>query len=163
MDTKGKIIYEETQQFRAGWLWALVCLAILSSIGITVGAILTAAPKRPELWWLLAGVVVLQSVFVYLFYITRFETTITTEGVYYKWWPFQRRESFVATNEILHASISKAPWTYGSQWLPGFGKVHNLSSGKGVAFVLKNGKKLFLGTQRESLFETALRKLNILS
>lgn len=163
MNIKGKILFEEQQQFRVTWIWVLIFLSVLSSVGITVGAIIAEEQKQQELWWVLGFVILFESALLYIFYITRFETVISTEGIYYKWWPFQRKGWFIPRDEITQIEIRKAPsMSYGYHWVRGFGKVHNLGPGKGLGLVLRNGKKLFLGTKRESLLETALNKLNLL-
>jgi hypothetical protein len=39
--------------------------------------------------------------------------------------------------------------------------MHNLTRGMGLELELRNGKKLFLGTQRQDVLEKALRDLNL--
>jgi hypothetical protein len=164
MDINGKILYEETQQFRIKWLWAIIILSVASSIGIVLGVALLEKEKSAENWIALAIIVPLESLIMYMMYITKLETVITTEGVYYRWWPVQRKGRFIAKSEVENAEIRTGPGlSYGIHWLPGYGRINNVGPGKGIQFVLQNGKKVFLGTQSPESLQTALKKIMTVS
>jgi len=160
MKIKGEILFREVQYFRIKWVWWLIILCSLGTIGGTVALGMTEREQKTEAWMALAFVIPFEAAFLYLIYITRLETIISNEGVFYKWWPFQRSHRFISKEEIKSAQLRNAPaLNYGFHWLPGYGRVHNMAQGKGIQFILKNGRKVFLGTQKKSAFQTALEKI----
>jgi hypothetical protein len=163
MEIKGKILFEESQRFRVLWLWVLIISSVLLSIGITLTLGITDKEQSTEAFLVLPFVIVLESAIIYLFRITRLETAITTEGIHYRWKPFQRKGWFIPLYEIDKAEIKDGPsLNYGYNWVPGYGKVHNMGPGKGLQLVLRNGKKIFLGTHDETLLKTAFDRMNVL-
>jgi len=160
MDTNGKILFEEVQLFRVKWIWVLIILCILSSTGITIGVALMEKEKTREAWVGLAIMVPLETIMLYLFYIVRLETVITSEGIYYRWWPFQRKGRFISKLEIEKAEMRAGPvLRYGWHWVPGYGRVSNTGPGKGLQLRLQNGKKIFLGTHTPASLQTAVEKI----
>jgi hypothetical protein len=160
MDTNGKILFEEAQLFRVKWLWILIILCVVSSTAITVGVAVLEKEKPREAMVALALVVPLEAIILYLFYITKLETAITSEGIYYRWTPFQRKGRFIPKGEIETAELRDGPvMSYGCHWIPGYGRVNNTGPGKGIQFKLRNGKKIFLGTQIPASLQTALEKI----
>jgi len=160
MKLKGNILFKEEQQFRTGWMWWIVVLCMISSIGLTLGRALQEKEKTKEAWWALAIVVPFESIIFYLMYITKLQTVITTDGIFYKWWPFQGSYRFVPVAGIEEVELRKGPGLrYGSHWIPGYGRVHNTGPGKGFQFILKNGKKIFLGTNKQNSFQQAIDKI----
>ncbi|MEI9809391.1 MAG: hypothetical protein WDO16_16810 [Bacteroidota bacterium] len=164
MNVNGKILFEEVQQFRVKWLWAFIILCVLSSMGVTVGIALAEKEKAKDAWLALAFIFPLEAAMLYLFYIVKLEITISSEGIYYRWWPFQRNGRFIPKLEIEKAEMRTGPaLSYGFHWVPGYGSVHNAGPGKGIQFTLQNGKKVFLGTQVPSSLQTALEKIMTVS
>ena len=160
MDTNGKILFEEAQLFRVKWLWILIVLCIVSSTGITVGLAILEKEKPHEAIVALAIVVPIEAIILYLFYITKLETAITSEGIYYRWRPFQRKGWFIPKVDIETAVLRDGPaLSYGHHWIPGYGWVNNTGPGKGIQLKLRNGKKIFLGTQIPTPLQTALEKI----
>jgi len=160
MKVKGNILFKEEQQFRTGWLWGIIIFCVLSSLGVTLGVALKEKEKSNEAWLAVAIVIPLEAVIFYLMYITKLQTVITTEGIYYKWWPFQRSYRFIPAMEIEEVELRKGPgFSYGSHWIPGYGRVHNTGPGNGFQMVLKNSKKIFLGTQKQNSFQQAIDKI----
>jgi hypothetical protein len=158
MDTNGKILFEEAQLFKVKWLWILMVLCILSSMGVIVGIALVE--KSRESWLALAFVVPFEALILYLFYIVKLETVITTEGIYYRWRPFQRKGWFIPKQDIETAEMRNGPvLNYGFNWVPGYGRVHNTGPGEGIQLRLKSGRKIFLGTQTPASLQTALGKI----
>ena len=61
-------------------------------------------------------------------------------------------------NEIEKIENRKAPTSYGSRWVPGYGRVHNLGK-EGLQCYRVSGKKIFFGTGQLALFRQAMDKL----
>ena len=160
MTIKGNILFKETQHFRSGWLWWMVIFMMLSTIAVIVGVAVSVEQKANESWITLAIFIPVEVLVLYFFSITRLETIISTDGIFYKWWPFQSGYSFVATNDVKRAYFRKGPFmSYGYHWYFSYGRVNNMAPGKGIQLILMNGRKIFLGTQRLSAFQTALEKI----
>lgn len=160
MKVMGNILFKEEQHFRVKWLWWIIALCMLSCIGLTVGLVMTEKEKIIQAWIAVLIVVPLEALIAWLMFITKLVTVITSEGVFYKWFPFQRSFSSFQTGDVERVELRKGPaLNYGFHWVPGYGKVHNLGPGKGFQFTLKNGKKIFIGTQKQSAFQHAIDKL----
>ena len=160
MNVRGNILFKEEQQFRVAWLWGLIILCMLSAMGVTIGLALSDKTKSSAGW---LGVVIIAPVailLVYFMYIAKLQTVVTSEGVFYKWSPFQRSYRFVAAADIGEVKKRNGPMlNYGCNWVPGYGRVNNVGPGKGFQFRLKDGRKIFLGTGKQAAFEIALNKI----
>jgi hypothetical protein len=164
MNIKGTILFKESQSFRVKWLWAVIILCSLSSVGLTLGLAMAEKESMKEAMITFTFVIPLEALILYLFYIARLETTISTEGIYYRWRPFQRKSRFISKDEIAKAELRPVPsLNYGYHWVPGYGRAHIMAPGKGMQFVLKNGKKIFLGTQKNTALQLAIEKIMTVS
>ena len=153
-------MFKEEQYFRTKWLWGVIIFSMLLCVGILLGLAVTDKEKTKEAWLSLAIVIPLEAIIAYLMFITKLQTVVTTEGLYYKWAPFQRSYKFIPGANIKANELRAGPaLSYGYHWVPGYGKVHNVGPGKGIQFTLNNGKKIFIGTQKQSAFENAVDKM----
>jgi hypothetical protein len=86
--------------------------------------------ERPkESWIALAIVIPLESLILPDVHY-QVSTVISSDGLYYRWGPFQRSYRFVSKEEIAQAELRKGPpLTYGVTDT-GYGKVHNVGPGK---------------------------------
>jgi hypothetical protein len=160
MKISGTILFKEVQQFRSKGIWSFIILLILACASFILWSALSEKHKSKEIWIAFSFIVPVLGVMLYLFYITRFEKIVSTEGIYYKWWPFQRSYWLISKTEIDKIELRNAPFlSYGFHFMPGYGRVHNLSPGKGIQFTLRNGKKIFLGTQKDLELQTVLEKI----
>ena len=98
-------------------------------------------------------------------------TRIDEKGVYYKFFPFHFSLKLISWNEISKAYIRTynpisdyGGWGLKGGWSKSKGKALNVSGDIGMQLVLKNGKKLLIGTKKENeikrVLETYLSKLN---
>lgn len=160
MKLKGNILFKEEQYFRVKWIWWIIAISMLSCIGITIGVAIADKKSGNEAWIAVAIVIPLEAIIAWMMYITKLQTVLTTEGLYYKWGPLQRSFRFIAVNEVEEVEMRKGPsMSYGSHWVPGYGRVHNVGPGKGFQFTLKKGKRIFIGTQKITAFENAVDKI----
>ncbi|TMI75350.1 MAG: hypothetical protein E6H09_00615 [Bacteroidetes bacterium] len=160
MKVKGNILFKEEQQFRVIWLWGLIIACMLSATGLTIGIALTDKIQMKKAWIALLIMVPFEVLLAYGMYITKLQTVVSTEGIYYKWWPFQRSYRFIAAAEIEKAVMRNSPaMSYGCNWVPGYGRAHTTGPGKGVQFVLRSGKKIFVGTNKQNAFQLAIDKM----
>jgi hypothetical protein len=157
---KGNILFKEEQYFRVKWLWGIIILSMLSCVGVILGLAFNDKEKTKEAWAALVIVIPLEAIIAYLMFITKLQTVLTTEGLHYSWSPFQRSYRFIPVNNIEKTELRHGPaLSYGYHWVPGYGKVHNVGPGNGIQFTLKNGKKIFIGTQKQAAFQNAVDKM----
>lgn len=94
------------------------------------------------------------STFVLMFFI-RLKSRITKDGIYYRFQPFHWKEKYIAWSEIERAYIRKYdPLSeYGGWGIKGWKRSNravNVSGDEGLQLVLKNGRKLLIGTHAAS-------------
>ena len=152
-----KIQFKEEQQFRQSWIWVLLIFASVMSILLPLILGLQEKTKRAEVMWVVGGIIILQGINISLFYFTKFETLGTNKGIYYRWWPFFRRYTFLSFNDI--ASVNAVKWTHvhwGYSNTKKFGKAHTINGDKGILIEMKNGGKYYIGSQKSSCITSLL-------
>ena len=135
-------LFKEEQSFDQVWVWALL------GIG-TVGVLLPLLLTGQGLWALLL-VATIQVLSMSLMAIFRLYTRIDDEGVHYRMKPFQMKFKTIPWKDIDQIYVRKySPVLEYGGWGIRFGlngKAFNVSGNKGIQLVLKNGKRILLGT-----------------
>lgn len=114
-------------------------------------------------------IVIILIVFVF---ITKMNTAIGSDGVYVRYFPFHRRYKFFAWDDIQEAYIRKykpvkeyGGWglrrhkSFEVKFKSGKDIAYNVSGNMGLQLVLKNGKKILIGTRKPELVQEALEKV----
>ncbi len=163
-EISGRFLYEEMQHFPR---WFRIVLAMLmgSSLLITVVSVLATSTgenktelKEAVLSILL--VILINGITYFLIVKMKLEKQVTSNGIYYRWLPYQKKYRYMERSELASFYIRKSPaMSYGAKWHPGYGKTHNLSNGKGLQFHLTNGKKIFFGSSDIEGFTQAVQKM----
>jgi len=144
--------FHEEQRFRESWLWLIVLIPLVVAVKATLGE-----PRTPVATILTVAVGIGVALLIGL---ARLETTVTGEAVvvaFHGLWP---------TRRIGLADIAEcAPMHYGmfdsGGWGVHFGlagMTYNVSGNEGVHFILKNGAKVLVGTQRPGELAAAVAK-----
>ncbi len=158
-EPSGGYLFEETQAFPK-WLSIVMLSPIALTIGITLLIGTVEKQQEKEMWIVLAFIIPLQLLMFYLFYIARLEKIVTTNGLYFRWTPLQKKYRLIEMEDIERFGIRKAPFAaYGSKWEFGYGRVHNLGKDHGIQVYLKSGKKIFFGTADKTGLEKAIQQL----
>lgn len=157
------IVFNETQQFRAWWIWIL-----LFGIPLFWLFLLFSVQSDTDLNWnfnwgfLMSGII--QLGVGLLFWYIKLETKVNSEGVYYKFKPFQSKFKFYDWESIDQCSVrTYSPimeyggWGYRYSFKSG--KAYNISGKDGLQLVLKNGDKILIGTQQREHLEKVLIQL----
>lgn len=89
------------------------------------------------------------------------KTNINEKGIYYQLFPFQLKEKKIYWNEIAEVNIRKySPiWEYGGwgyRYSFKYGKAVNISGNMGLQIILKNGKKILIGTNKPKILSAFL-------
>ena len=156
-ETSGSVLFEEKQKF-PNWLTILMGGIILFIIAIVLIAGYTAPEKdRSDMWIGLAIAIPIEILVIVLFQNMNLEKIVTSNGLYYRWRPWQKKFRVIEKENIKSFELRNSPpLNYGIHWFPGYGWVHNASAGEGLQLYLFNGKRIFFSSFDTSLFRRAL-------
>ena len=159
--------FDETQRFRQWWIYIVFAMVLASSIYTIVSIYPEAREEKSETAWIMLisnGVLVPAAIFV-LIRVFKLNTRIRKDGVYYRFFPLQLKEKFVAKEDIDRYEIRKyRPISEFGGWGvkslgEKYGRAINISGNMGLQLYLKNGKKLLIGTQKTREIEKAMNDM----
>ncbi|MCL2247070.1 MAG: hypothetical protein FWC10_08185 [Lentimicrobiaceae bacterium] len=184
-----KILFSEQQKFRHPAIWVMMT-ALLSVPGIFIWASIQQIGKGQP-WGTNplsdTGLIITTSfvtaiiiVTIILFWVARLETSVTTNEIRVRFFPFTRSFEHYKWEDISNVSIQKIKyfkhggWGYRSKTGLGlrigfdgikltnyFSKniIYSVSGKYALQLELKNGKKVMIGTEREKEIETVVAKI----
>ena len=163
-----KILFSEKQRFTQWWLWALIIVVNALIIYGFVQQIIFKTPfgnnPAPDVVLILVNFIPLG--IAYLFYVLRLETTITNEFIAFQFKPFQSKINTIRWEELGNAYVRTykpirefGGWGYRVSFTKGV--AYNVSGHQGIQLVLKNGKKILIGTQKAEELRQILNDLNM--
>ncbi len=159
-----EIFFSETQRFRQIWLW-LMLLSVngLFLLGffrqIAGGHQIGDKPMSNNGFLIIISFTILLS---FLFFILRLDTIIRSDGIYVRFFPIHKTFKKYLWNEIKQSFVCKYnPITeyggWGLRW--GLkGKAYNISGNKGIQLILKDNRRLLIGTNKPGEADEALRR-----
>jgi len=157
-EPSGKVLFEEVQKYPRWVSWVVRISMLVTVLGLLLGLI-TEREKTD----LVISLVIVVPIAVFTLYLTsnmRLEKVVTSNGLYFRWKPWQKKFRVIAQEDIGSFDVRKFPYlSYGFGWFPGYGCYHNVSRGEGLQIYLRNGRKFFFGTREKELFERALQNL----
>jgi len=158
-----KVYFTESQRIDQLWLKLLMAtVAIISFVPFLL------MPNQ-DLWKIETMMIIMGLLFALTFaciitFVVKFETRITSDGVYYKYPPMVWKWKKVAYEELEDYRFRRynAFTEFGGLGYKKklFKKYHAiiLKGDKGLELIFKNGKKLLLGTQKPDAMRLALKK-----
>lgn len=159
---KSKILFKEEQTFMGTWAWYLVlgiCLLTLGGIVLN----LIQDQNTDSFVGLIIGSTVCGAI-VMLFVYSKLEVSIDQSNIYYRYFPFVAKEKKLSKGDIKEVYVREyrpvmeyGGWGYRISM--GNGKALNVSGDIGLQLVLKDGKRLLLGTKKKDALERAIQKL----
>jgi len=161
-----KTYFKEEQRFKQWWIILIVLSAsVFPWIGLIYQIILghkfgnNPAPDwMIILIWLLFGIG-----FPLLFLSTKLITEVKKDGIYIKFFPFHLKYKFFSSDEIESFKDREyRPIREYGGWGIRYGlsgKAYNVYGNKGLQLVMKNDKKILIGSQRSYEFYKAVQKL----
>ena len=159
---KQKLLFKEEQAAVGTWAWYLVLLITAICIG-SVALEMSQDPGPETLTGLVIAIVVTGGIIV-LFIFIKLEVTIDQQSIYYRYRPFISKERKLSKDDIADVYVRKyspifeyGGWGYRATL--GKGKAFNVSGNIGLQLVLKDGKKLLLGTRKEKALRDAIVRL----
>lgn len=152
-------LFKERQYFRQPWLWITLTVSMTLTIGLPL------LLGGPGIWHeSYLAVLLLPLLLPVLFLLMRLDTEIRAEGIYVRFFPFQRRFRSFTWDQINDAQLRKYDplGEFGGWGIRGTGanKALNVSGDKGLQLFLKDGKKLLIGTRNPVAIEKALSSLH---
>lgn len=166
--------FEETQQFRSRFFWILlgtllIFLMALMGFGfvkqIIIGKPFGIRPASDiQVIITTALVFLLNTLLILLFYFTKLTTLIDNDGIWIRYIPFMNKMKFVSWNQIKYVYIRKYDpimefGGYGLRYGFKRGAAYNVSGRWGLQIILKNGKKILIGTKRPDDLKKFLMKI----
>jgi hypothetical protein len=149
-------VFREEQRFS---LWLRLPLAALMAVvvGLEYFALKQLAAKEgppemlPIILLVVAGII-LPIVIAALFLVLKLETEVRSDGLYVRYFPIHiHYKRFTAEDLSQYQARQYKPIREYGGWGIRYGrggKAYNVSGNKGVQLVLKNGKRLLIGSQR---------------
>ncbi|MBX3162945.1 MAG: hypothetical protein KF900_00575 [Bacteroidetes bacterium] len=163
-------LFSEQQRFRQVWLWILlIAINTLFIYGLVSQVFLGQTfGNKP----MSNGGLIFATIFVVLltllFVFMRLDTEIKQDGIYYRFYPFQRMKK-ISWERISKACVRNySPLGEFGGWgfrinLFGKGIAYNVSGNEGLQLVYDNNRKLLLGTQKPGEIKMALQQLGKLT
>jgi hypothetical protein len=152
---EGMTVYREVQQFRQGWIWAVV-IAIAGLIWVAgVKQLILDRPfggqPMPDvllvIFWLIFGIGLPA-----LFLFCRLVIEVRDDGIYIRFSPFHLSFRRIGFEELKEYEVRtyRPIREYGGWGIRSGsnGMAYNVSGNRGVQLVLTNGRRLLLGSQR---------------
>lgn len=160
------IDFKETQRFKNWWAWLAVAALNVLFIYAIVQQIIIGKPfgPKPAPDYVLI-LVELFLLLLLLFLISiKLKTKITDTGIYYRFYPFQFKETVIEWHELRDAYIRhySSFYEYGGWGLrtgtEKTGKAVNTSasSAEGLQLEFNNGKLLLIGTRKTTEIQTII-------
>ena len=161
-------VFKEEQRFTQTWLIVLLAFSLIVPIVIIIKEIMTEdiiVSIKQNIVIIFALIIAITPIFFF-----KLTTRIDEKGVYYQFFPFHFSLKLISWNEISKAYIRTynpisdyGGWGLKGGWSKSKGKALNVSGDIGMQLVLKNGKKLLIGTKKsdeiKQVLKTYLNKL----
>lgn len=145
-------LFKENQKFTQWWLWVLLLgLGLIPTIGLykqlVLGETFGSNPMSDT------GLVIFSICFygfILLFRFMGLHTEIDQNHIHIRFFPFFKKQ--IPWESVENAQMVTYGFVggWGIRLTQAYGTVYNIKGNKGLAIVLKNGKKLLVGTQKEA-------------
>ena len=164
---KGKILYTESQKYTQWWLWLIILgLNGFFLVELIINRLNPSNIQNTEdFYGILVGLIVSFSV-TFLIYSIKLRTYITEDGIYIQFFPFHFSFRLYSWDQISMLNIRNysAIVEYGG-WgirysLSGNGVAYNISGNIGLQLVLKNNKKILIGTNNPEELKNILLSIH---
>jgi len=172
---KVKPYFEERQKFDQWWLKLIIIGAVLAAVGPmfygTIKQVATGIPWGDDPMSTTGLIIMdfvttlIMTVVVLLIFKTRLITVIKRDGIHIRFKPFLYKERLITPDTIEKYEIRtySSIKDYGGWGVRksrrGKGIAYNVSGNIGLQLVLKNRRKILIGTQRPEAIKRAMNKL----
>ncbi len=150
-------VFVETQKFDQWWMRLLLFGVLFLSIGPVLIYNDTANLGENELIIVLLVSAFTALIVVFVLFILTLKTKIDDQGVHVNFYPFKRSPSLIIWSEIAkiytreYSPISEyGGWGYRVRFFKNTGAAYNVRGNIGIQIELTSGKKVLIGTQKQS-------------
>jgi len=149
-------IFSEEQKFDQWWFRILIIAVMVVIIGSTIPLIFTLEDMDTTvIVTLIATNILTAAILVFIGFFLKLETRIDEIGIHYSFYPIQRKHKTLNWHDIAAVYVRKynavaeyGGWGYRITFGKN-GKAFNVKGNLGIQIILKNDKKLLIGTQKE--------------
>ena len=145
---------------------------MISTMALVVGIVVVVSPdldvNSSEFWALIGCLMLTLVLFIFIMFFLKLETKIDEQGIHYGFWPFQlnlKLISWLDINECYVRSYSPIAeyggWGYRSIGFGKNGTAYNVKGSKGIQIVMKNDKRILIGTQKDTEAERIINSFFI--
>jgi hypothetical protein len=156
-------LFTEEQSFRQPWLWGVLVGMDAAFFTLLFAQFFGPVPPRPFgtgdlVIMIMAGLLCLGITF--LFVTLKLATRVTRSDISIQFSPFHRKPVIIPFSDISQWSLRtyRPVLEYGG-WGIKYGKgglAYNVSGNKGLQLVLKDGRKILIGTRKPEHLEAAV-------
>jgi len=149
-------IFTETQKFDQWWFRILMVMILVIVVGATIPIITNISEDNDtaNIWIFLVNIVTI-AILLFIGFVLTLKTRIDNFGIHYGFWPFQKTLKLINWNEMEKVYVRQysplceyGGWGYRIKF-GGDSKALNVRGDIGIQIVLKSGKKILIGTQKE--------------
>lgn len=155
-----KMLFKETQRFRQWWLWLILVFVAADSIWVMVHEFTSNQGDVVDHIIVPFILLLLPAAVIFFILYIKLETEIKEDGIYVRLFPIHKRFRFFAWDGIVQAYVRtyKPLSEYGGWGLRGWGnnRALNISGKEGLQLIMKDGRKLLIGTQKPQEISDAL-------
>lgn len=153
------IHFEEQQPFRKN---SIIWVGIVGMVPPLIIEVSKSVKQGSGSFEDIALIIFIEALVFTLLFTSRLETKLDEHGISYRLFPFQLKTRFVSWAEISSAQVRKYD-PLGEYW--GWGikgtrknRAINIAGDVGLQLIMKNGRKLLIGTlQKEKMEEVVLK------
>jgi hypothetical protein len=167
MNDETEVIFREVQKFASCLRWVVapsMAVAVVFGMFALRQESLQPPPRTTQIVALIILGILLPIAIAVLFSLLKLETEVRTDGLYIRFFPFHINfKTFTAEDLSEHYARTYRPileyggWGIRCGWRGG--RAYNVSGNQGVQLVLKDGKRLLIGSQRADELAEALSTL----
>lgn len=158
-------VFIEEQRFTQSWIIMLLVISSIFPIALVAKEIIESKGEDMNAIITMVIVLVTLTLSFWLVLSLKLKTRIDENGIYYRFIPFHFSDRFIAWNEIKEVYVRKydAFSEYGGWgmrtlklWNKEKGIAYNVSGDKGIQLILRNEKKILIGTRKKHLVDRVL-------
>ncbi len=138
-----KDTFEETQKFTQTWIW----IVLIGTLTYLMYLWNKSGDTNTSLVY--TSVILLTLGIIYLFWISRLDTFIDSNEIKIRFVPLVIKDIYWEDVDVANVIDYGFVGGWGIRLGTRYGTVYNIKGSKGLQLVLKSGKRLVVGTQRE--------------
>ncbi len=159
---KGKLLFKEEQSFVGTWMWYLVIGITVLTVGGTAIGLMFIKDSEGIIGLVISAIVT--GGVVVLLYTSKLYVSMDQDHLYYRYPPFVNSEKRLSKDDVKEMYVRKyKPITEYGGWGYRFrfrsGRAMNVAGNTGLQLLLKNGKRILIGTQKPEEMKQAVRRL----